>query len=302
MRAYSLFLLAGIIVWAPISSTAQQTAAQQIRGKIIGVGGGPVQGEIMLVQRGRSVRVATYRTDTQGSFSFSATPGPGTLLIARAEGYVSSEKEWSPALSRGPVQFVLFPSGSVSGRVVDESGAGIAGATVRVSYPGEPRSFWFGQEVGEAISDASGNFTVPLVARGRRFVLQAESPDRLPSSAVPLTAGTAELGGITLILARKGQAVRGKVLDMAGLPVAGASVRLRLLGGSPELTAEDRQSVAFGHYVNKLTRTGQDGSYEFTAVPSGRVLVVAGRTGTRPVRLEGLVTPGRDLHLNLLLP
>jgi hypothetical protein len=263
--------------------------------------GQPIQGEIIVVDVAHQVRMLTFRSDSKGAFDFEIVPGPKILVVAKADGYVSAERELMPvAGGHANVNFTLSPAGSISGRVIDEAGTGVAGAVVRVRYPGERRSYQFADELGESITDDFGSFTLPFVAVDRPFVVEAETTDRLPSTSRTLRFHRAA-SGVVVTLGRRGQVVRGKIHNAAGAPAAGVNVRIQCLPAAGEFSLEERTSTSFLLRSNKRTTTGPDGGYEFRGVPAGRVIIVASLPGAKPVKAEGISEPGGTLTIDLIL-
>jgi len=283
------------------ASLCAQTGGS-ITGRINGEGVGPLRGEVTVFMGGSAVQISNVMTDDQGVFRIDLPPGQ-VLLVARAEGYVSEERRLlvRPGTGNGAVQFSLAPAGSVSGRVFDESGAGVPGARVWVTYAGETRAWRLADEAGGEAADAFGHFHIPMVAQGRAFTLHAESEGRLPSSSGTQVLRTKEMAGVVLLLRRRGTTVRGRVVDATGNPVAGADVRLRALPADGEFTAEQRASFAFARSTNKTTVSAADGSYAFVAVPAGRVVVTA-QAGARRAAGEATTVAGRDTEIILALP
>jgi hypothetical protein len=148
-----------------------------------------------------------------------------------------------------------------------------------LQYRGEARGWRLAEEIGGEPSDALGNFTIPVVAQGRPFVLHAESEKWLPSSSQNMTIRTSELQGVLLLLSSRGASVAGRVLDSGGRPVAGADVQLRAIPADPG--AAGRESIAFSRAVNRHVISQADGSYSFEGVPAGQVVVTARRQNQR---------------------
>ncbi len=209
-----------------------------VEGQIVSVDGTPLRGDVTLIRGGGAVELRHYRTDSQGAFSIETDRADGQLLVAKADGHVSSEAELNMAgnAARLDVSFRLWPAGKVSGRVVDEKGDGLAGATVHVLYPDERRRHHFHHEMGDIPADDFGYFTLPVIARGRYFVVEAATAERLPGATAPLRLEGEEKSDVQVTAGRVGHVVRGAVKDSAGNPHKGVVVRLRLFA-TPELLA-----------------------------------------------------------------
>jgi hypothetical protein len=255
----------------------------------------------MAIAGGQSVQMNNAVTDDQGVFRMNLPSGP-VMLVARADGYVSEERQIvvRAGPGNGEVQFTLSPAGAVSGRVFDETGGGVPGARVWVSYLNDARSWRLAGEAGGEAADAFGYFTIPAVAQNRPFRLHAENDDRLPSSSGTLVLRGEEMAGIVLLLSRRGAAVRGRVVDSSGNSVAGAEVRLRVMPAQSEFSAEQRASPAFARSMNRTAVSSADGSYAFAAVPAGRIVVTA-QSGSRRTSAEAATVSGRETDLALTI-
>lgn len=268
-----------------------QVAGGRIHGQIVGDHGRAVHGEVLAVVQAGAIRINVFPTDGQGAFAFDLPSGP-VLLVARADGHVSAEKQVfvRPGPANPAMQFRLSPAGVVSGRVFDANGSPAPYARVSVTYPGETRSWRFEDESGASSADAQGYFTLSAVAQGRPFLLHAEAEDRLPSSTGPLTLRGPQMQGAVLMAGRPGLIVRGKVTDSSGNAVRGAIVNLRVEPDEQEFRREVRESISLARLTNKTVQSGPDGSYTFTAVPGGRITITAeaaGRHAAGEARIAG---------------
>lgn len=290
-------------LWLAAACAAATLCAQtsaRIEGRITSKHG-PLRGEVIVVSQDGPVRINPFLTDAEGQFAISVGAGR-VLLIAKADGYVSEERELSArAGTANPVvHFVLSPAGSVSGRVYDENGAGVAGARVWVDYRGETRRWRIAEEAGGEPADTFGYFTIPVVAQERPFVLHADCEGWLISSSGTLQLRGAEMPGVVLLLSRHGTRVRGRVIDPSGGPLGGTEVRLRALAAQGEFTPEQRGSPAFARHANRSTVSAADGSYVFAGVPAGEVVVTAG-AGKQRASGRAPTAAGRDTEIILTL-
>ena len=254
-----------------------------INGRVVAEGGQQsLAAAITVVTTGPGVRLQSGTTDERGVFKIEAPIGDA-LIVARADGYASEQRALlvRAGESNPNVNFSLARAGSLSGRVVDQTGAAVPGARVWVHYRGDGRGWRVAEETGGEPADAFGNFAVPIVAQGRPFVLHAESEGWLLSSSQTMTIRNSELNGVLLLLSRRGATVSGRVLDSAGRPFSGAHVHLRAIPADNELTADQRDSLAFSRSMNRMAVSREDGSYSFEGVPGGRVIVTANAENRR---------------------
>ena len=166
-------------------------------------------------------------------------------------------------------------------------------------YPGERRRHLFHDETGDIQTDDFGYFTLPYVARGKTFVVESATAERLPGSTKPLMLEEVEAAGVEVTAGRIGQVLRGTVTDSAGNPRSGVMVRLRPLPG-PKITRTERVSRLYMQLLNQRTVTGSEGSYEFKGLPPGRVVLIAGVQGGPLTKHEQMLPasafPG-DVHV-----
>jgi RNA polymerase sigma factor (sigma-70 family) len=122
---------------------------------------------------------------------------------------------------------VPLPRGhDVRGRVADDRGAGVAAATVWMSFDGR-----LDEGVPVAVTDATGAFAVRAVAAGRHLQARARGwrASALQRVAPRTVEDAAAAVAMDFRLDERGATVRCEVVDADGRPVAGARVQL---GGS----------------------------------------------------------------------
>jgi hypothetical protein len=116
--------------------------------------------------------------------------------------------------------------GSIRGRVVDETGSVIEGASVRLeeSGPGEEAKLARWRDWRLAASGEDGSYEIDRLREGRTYSLEASAPGFLPerSFSEEVEAGAAT-GAPDIALSRP-QSMSGRVVDASGRPVPGASV------------------------------------------------------------------------------
>lgn len=265
--------------------TCPALAQVTVEGQVAAVNGTPLEADLTLIRSGSTVELHHYHTDSQGAFSIETDQIAGQLLVAKADGYTSSEvllKAESNA--RISVAFALWPSGTVTGRVVDEEGNGVGGATLHIHYANERRRHFLHHEMGDIHADDFGYFTLPVVARGRNFVVEAASEEHLPGSTDTLKLEEEKLD-VQVPTGKLGFEVRGTVTDSAANPHEGVVVRMRLYPGDA-IAVSAQFSRLHGRLLNRRTATDKDGAYEFKGLPGGRAVVIALVPGKTPVKQE----------------
>jgi len=185
-----------------------------------------------------------------GRFTFQTPPSSGRLEVGGA-----AKERWTTVMDAhfgaGPrlkdAVIVVAPWISLTGTVVDEQGTPLAGAQVAVELPRDFRArieaVLDDSKLGTwaTVSDDRGRFAlerVPLVDDG---VLRVTLGEYDPyENALPAVGGS----DLQVVLARPVESlVRGRVVDAAGRPVAGAQVALG---------ADTRASDADGGFTFEL--------------------------------------------------
>ncbi|HXG34564.1 MAG TPA: carboxypeptidase-like regulatory domain-containing protein [Bryobacteraceae bacterium] len=277
--------------------------AVKINGQVRDSDGRPLAGYVELIAGPGRVQAQTQPTDSLGRFSLEAPTAARLVVVARADGHVSAEREivLSSPDTVLTVDFTLPRAGSVTGRVVDSQGFPVPGAKVRVEYPGEGRRVVYETEM-TAQTDSEGFFNLRYVARGRPFLLAASAEDRPPSFAGPFTLDAASLESVVLRAAAPGAVVRVRVLAPGGEPAAGAAVRLRAEADAAPYSPDQRRSRAFFEATQRLAFADSSGTAEFRGVPPGKATVVVSRPGVRPARLEVSVAQRQVAEATVVLP
>lgn len=170
-------------------------------------------------------------TGADGRVAFAGLAPDSYGLAATAPGFRPADLPLQPQAGlRWEAILVLVPGAAVSGRVVDEAGAPVAGAVV-TPFPAavkgglvpRPRRTAF-----DVVTDADGRFAVPALDPGEHL-LQATHPEYLPGWSEPLTVdGRTPRTGLELRVARGG-VVAGQVVTPAGEPAPFAVVRANAL-------------------------------------------------------------------------
>jgi len=259
-----------------------------LAGTVLGPDGQPVAGaEVtaatpfdpygVLDRTARMAGLGSRRTDEQGRFEFPQVPaGLGLQVQARdAPGDDATRRQPASSdvapLALGEarsIELALQLAGRVGGVVVRSDGTPVPGARVFL----RPTSFAlknvtlgdresFGQDER---SDDDGRFTFASVRDGSyEAALAAEGYRSVRAGGLKVTPG-AVIDDVRLV-AEAGLAVGGRVLDTAGLPVAGVSVR-----GSPPPGLLSFGSN-FDTMLYPVTASATDGSFQLAGFEPGKV-------------------------------
>jgi hypothetical protein len=213
--------------WA---STVELPPGEQLSGRVVDEDGEPVGGAGVWLchsslQPWDGQVVAHSAAD--GTFALRDVAAMSTVA-AFVEGRAPSPMHVVLARQRKPFELrVGGPAITVAGSVVDDAGAPVRGAVVRVARHARAQFTWRGpdsqaelQPCRELYTDAVGHFACGELPRGRLEV-SVRSFDHAPA-LVPVQVD-AGLHTLRVVL-RKGATLRGTVRSAAGSPVPGATV------------------------------------------------------------------------------
>lgn len=236
-----------------------------LTGIVVGAAEAPVAGawiEVLPTPAGYADAEVLAVSGPDGRFVVRSAPS-SLLVGARAEGHSPSPLEYVTGKdgNAAEVRLVLGQAaGGVDGIVVDEQARPVAGAVVRIGV------------VPRLATAPIGNRAPPLTALVRSDAEGRFRAIGVPPGAQPVVArasefapwqGTIEVGAhLTARLRidlRVGGAIRGRVVDAAGAPVAKAQVEVGQWG-------------ELAHYVTTST---EDGSFALSGLPLGDVVLMA---------------------------
>ncbi|MDX2092767.1 MAG: carboxypeptidase-like regulatory domain-containing protein [Kofleriaceae bacterium] len=202
-------------------------------------------------------------TTTAGQATF-ATVVPGSYQVAAwARGRARALQWLQVGVGVSEATLTLVDGARVSGTVLDDKGAPVAGA--RVVYSGASDWSAQGDERRDAVmSQADGSFAFEALPAGSfRFVANHDQLAQGTSTLITLD-GTNERTGVTITLTA-GAAIRGRVLDANQQPVASARVRIGVAStAAAMLAAPPRQAF-----------TDASGVFEIAAMPRRELVAVA---------------------------
>ncbi len=267
-----------------------------VEGEVVDRGGQPLAGATVFVHppaalgvRGDAVlRFASEAEETRqgvsgadGSFTVRGlTPGATADVTVQRKGFVTQTETHVELPPAAPLRIVLEPSARVSGRVVDDGGEPIAGATVTVRA--SDAALPIGLEGRLVVTDAAGTFVVQDLAAGR-VAISAMARNYLSSDALLLDIGArADVQDVELTL-RRGATVEGVVTTSSGQPATAARVTVR--GAlTPERMLERE--------VAGSARTDGEGRYRLEGVPGGPQELSASQEGYQGAIRNLVVQPG----------
>ncbi|MEZ6009958.1 MAG: carboxypeptidase-like regulatory domain-containing protein [Planctomycetota bacterium] len=256
-----------------------------VRVRVVSADGQPVERATVGIP-GVPSRVMTDATGR--AHSVTADDAPRVTVQVRARGAFADPRGHDVPTDGRETEIRLPPGASLAGRIVEEDGAPPGPAVVGVSYldAGGSRRYWSARVAEDGTFEVTG--LPPDTAIEVRVTIATEAPGRA-QLAVP--AGTWPAGARDLaIRLPPGSAIRGRVFDAEGAPVAGAGVSCDEPG--------DDGAMGSRGYVS----TDAHGRFTFERVPAGEWVLVARENG-----YDGLATAPRTVRagavsVELVLP
>jgi hypothetical protein len=260
----------------------------ELAGRVVDAAGRPVPGAQV---RARSDDAESAEpalaaaADQAGAFRLKALPPGQVVLQAEAAGHAPSASVVVTVSDQGAarqdVVLRLAAPTTLRGRVIDERGAGIAGAVVRALRPMSQVA------LPRATTDAQGGFALAL-GPGPVY-LAAEAPGFAPSRQL----GVEVPGPEPIIMLAPGGTISG-VVTGPGEPLGHFTVHVM---------RHAAQGSDGGDYWEQGTRVvSPDGSYRMTDLVPGRYSVTASAPGLAPVEQgDVMVAPGGETRVDLAL-
>ena len=262
-----------------------------------GVVGSGVQGVTVYLQSafgaaipGRGTFSAT--TDSAGNYRIDGVEPGNYTLAAYRTGFIRATSNpgvvftvEGDSLQQASLTLVPAAPGSLGGKVTDSSGNIVSGATVTfTSSDGQ---------VYSTTTDSNGNYALSSVAPSTYTGVAAKAGFGSQTQPNLVVASNAALL-VNFVLQPGPGAVTGRVLDVSGNPIVGASVFFS--SGSPAVVAATATTDSSGTYTIASLAAG---TYNVTASATGfgssapiSVVVVGGTTTTVPDITLGAVANG----------
>jgi len=210
-------------------------------------------------------QVVAMETDANGRFSFTNLATAGSYVLTPAETHYTFESQ--PLVTPTADQVMNFTGASIrhaiSGRVLKNTGQGLAGATLTLS----------GSQEGATVSDAMGNFSFPDLAGGGDYEVSVDRAnyvfDESSHSFTNLSTDQSVVFGGDLL----NYTISGTITNAEGVPFSGIVVTLT--GG-----------------VGTSQTTGANGTYSFTVHGEDNYTV-------KPSRPHYTFSPASQVFTNL---
>ena len=268
---------------SPVTITLGLAKGAAVQGRVVDERGKAVAGaQVSAVAASAPFPVTDARRDgvlskADGTFALTTLPAGTWRLTATHSTY--SPATAPPIIVDGEhakvgVELVLVAGAVVKGKVVDKTGAGIAGANVRAVVRGN--TSW--REQRQAFTAADGSFSIGGLSRRDIELVATHQRGSSAIAAIDLTAkATAEC---TLTIDVLG-VIAGIVVDPSGLAVGDAQVIAEPLydGGVAARAAWTVRGV-------QQVVTDQGGGFVLTGLPDGVYRVRAARPGAPESALD----------------
>ncbi len=279
-RGRASAVLAQAAAAEPVTIALAPTAT--LAGRVVEAADGKSLAGIRIVARGLHGGEFLARSGPDGRYSMRGLSPQAYSVSAEDERFVPWSRAVTVAAGQAETQDVPLTRGStLAGRVMDEEGRPIEGATVMVSRGGEDvfRAFIRSMEGEGAVrTGRDGSFRATRLAPGesQRLDVRHDDYEERALGGISLPPGGTR-SGVSVVL-RRGLSVRGVVKDEEGRPLAGAEVNL----SSARTVRAGRGGVqmSFVGPGSQLRReTGADGRFEFRGLKAGDYTVSARRPG-----------------------
>ena len=230
----------------------------------------------------RSGSSAAVLTNSRGEWSFSSVPAGNISVSVSRTGLVFTPASRVVKVATANVANVRFATSySITGRVVNSAGVGIAGVTVTRSGDGRTAS---------TITNASGNYGFSGLGSGSFFV----TPTRAGLTFAPFTQRVAlRNGSVVVPNFRALFSLTGRVITGAGVGIP--NVRVTRSGSATAVFTNSSGIYSFADVVsgNVAVSVSLAG---YTFAPASRTIAV----GIAPVTLSGFIgTPITPLRKTL---
>src|SRR5215210_13367 len=241
---------------------------------------------------------AFQRTDSRGEARFPA-PVEETLSVqAAATGFFHAMQESRSTADRPPQPLTLSlqPDLAITGIVVDETGAPVAGAEITASLGGlqglpmPARIRAFGARGALVRSGRDGRFRRRGLSAGMEVELRVAKDGFAPLRVQAPPPSPGQPARPLRIVLQRGRSAFGRVLDPDQRPIAGAQVTLRT-----SLTSDPKTRFHAALQPESLdtfeAATKADGRFDLGNLPAGRYDLTARGRGWAPLTIPNLEVP-----------
>ena len=280
----------------------------RVRGMVLGADGAPVAGAAVSVRPGlnaflgqltdRQYRWLETSTDAFGRFDLPGVPSGQGYTLAASAASIALEEVHGVDVQVAQITEVTIQGHQgavVGGRVLDPSGAPVAGANVAMVYLDISRVLFSADGRSEPITtDAQGRFRLEHVAVGR-VALLAAAVDQAPSNIEELAVVDGGVYEDLVLQLGEGASLAGRVVDDQKQPVAGAAVELR-----PFERPNDPQFLKMVLKVRTVSAvTDAEGRFVAKGLTGDQLVVQAQKVGYTTAVRFGVKLDEKDLTIEV---
>lgn len=235
----------------------------------------------LTAQENSIIEESRHTTDENGKFQFVVPPEQVAIpwlyieldvehpdyAAKKGHGYALSMIRKNEPLGERPFfeKTELNPSDPVIGTVVDPGGKPLKGVKIQGYSTSNAADFREYGSFTDTLTDEAGRFRLPMIKGGVGVMWILPKDFAGTSRAIQKDRG--DLGAITL---RPGVRVSGRVIDIAGQPVAGIPVNMEYQGEGNE-TVND---LPVATSIVRGALTDKEGRFAFGPLPSGSYRVI----------------------------
>ena len=251
-----------------------------VSGRVSTAAGAPALDVMVMVQESaspfRHSRSAVTSTGGDGRYVLEGVEPGLRTIAARSQtlGTTAKEIEVAPGVNRLDLRFI--GGVEISGRVLDATGAPIAGAVVSALSSSQD---WQGAETQ---SEADGAFTIEGVRDGRQILRAAKAGYATRTMDPPLQVAGSPISGLELVLER------------------GGAVTGRVIGIEPAELSQVTVMAARGQSERAVGRVSHDGTYRVADLAPGEWQIWASlRMGRQVSGRATVAAAGDEVTLDL---
>ena len=216
-------------------------------------------------------------TNADGAFELIDVPSTGRKLLVEKTGFASTSADISEP--RGTIEIRLSKGAAISGRVIDENGEPVVGASVSAEQSGQQRN---------GVTDERGQYRIGDLAAGTYEIRvagttgdgttipgapiewrRAVSWEPTTATSVEVAAGDERSGIDVALVTRVGPAIEAGAARSTGAAIRG---RITTADGRPVSRARV-QIVGRGIPASRSVLTDRSGAYQFANLTAGEYLV-----------------------------
>jgi uncharacterized GH25 family protein len=222
-------------------------------------------------------------TDSAGGYVLGGPAGSRLFITAGAPGYMPADAfEFQLNDDGRPgVTLALHPAAAIEGKVVDASGAGVAGAEVELEERKQPgmMRLQIGMQQGmpRTLSGERGAFRLSPLNPDKGYDIKVRAEGYAPAKLTVTGLEPYETRAGLAVTLTRGQAIRGIVVDEEGRPIREASVAAT---PATEMRGPHFMRIEEGGGTDQIASAADDdGAFVIEGLPAGKFDLEVKRSG-----------------------